>query len=61
MGFVLMLYAVGIFSYFIASIATVLVEIDSRRVPEVEEKGSLQLSERELDVLRSILERSEKR
>lgn len=61
MGFVLMLYAVGIFSYFIASIATVLVEIDSRRVPEAEEKDNLRLSERELDVLRAILERSEKR
>jgi hypothetical protein len=51
---------VGIFSYFIASIATVLVELDAQRAPEVEEKDGLQLSERELEVLRSILERSEK-
>ena len=60
MGYVLMLYAVGVFSYFIASIATILVELDAQRVSEAEEKGSLRLTERELDVLRSILERSEK-
>ncbi len=59
-GFFLMLYAVGIFSYFIASIATVLVELDAQQAQGSEEKGSLQLSERELEVLRSILERSEK-
>ena len=58
-GFLLMLYAVGIFSYFIASIATLLVELDAQRAPEAEEKDRLQLSEREQDVLRSILERSE--
>jgi voltage-gated potassium channel len=56
-----MLYAVGIFSYFIASIATVLVELDAQQTVEAEKKkDGLQLSERELDVLRSILERSEK-
>ncbi len=60
LGFFLMLYAVGIFSYFIASISTVLVEADARQTPEAEHRGSLRLSERELNVLRSILERSEK-
>lgn len=59
-GFLLMLYAVGIFSYFIASIATVLVEIDAQQAPEAEKKEGLQLSEREVEALRSILQRSEK-
>lgn len=59
-GFLLMLYAIGIFSYFIASVATILVELDARRAPEAGEKGSPRLSERELSVLRSILERSGK-
>ncbi len=59
-GFLLMLYALGIFSYFIASLASILVELDTRQASEAEEKGDLQLSERELEVLRSILERSEK-
>jgi voltage-gated potassium channel len=60
-GFLLMLYAVGIFSYFIASIATVLVELDAQRTSEPKEKGNPRLSEREVEVLRSILERYEKR
>ena len=60
-GFLLMLYAVGIFSYFIASIASILVKLDAQRAPEVEEEGSIRLSERELEALRSILKRSEKR
>ncbi len=60
LGFLLMLYALGIFSYFIASLASILVELDAQQAPEAEEKGHLQLSERELEVLRSILKRSEK-
>ena len=59
-GFLLMLYAVGIFSYFIASIATILVELDAQQTQGSEERGSLRLSEREVEVLRSILKRSEK-
>ena len=59
-GFVLMLYAVGIFSYFIASIATLLVKLDAQQAPEAEKKEGLKPSERELEVLRSILERYEK-
>ncbi len=60
LGFLLILYAVGIFSYFIASISTVLVEADVRQASRTGNDDGLRLSERELDVLRSILERSEK-
>ena len=59
-GFLLMLYAVSIFTYFVASIATMLMELDAQQAPKAGEKDGLQLNERELDVLRSILERSEK-
>ena len=61
LGFFLMLYAVGIFSYFIASISTVLVEADARQTHEAKRRGELRLSEREVDTLRSILERYEQR
>ncbi len=60
LGFLLMLYAVGIFSYFIASISTVLVEADARQSSRTGNEDGLRLSERELDVLRSILERAAK-
>jgi len=59
-GFLLMLYAIGIFSYFIGAIASVLVESDARRTKETEEEHGLDLSRRELEALRSILERAEK-
>jgi voltage-gated potassium channel len=61
LGFLLMLYAVGIFSYFIASIASVLVDMDARQAPEepAAEEGGVRLSRRELDVLRGILNRAE--
>ena len=61
LGFLLMLYAVGIFSYFIGAIASVLVESDARRAPgteKTEKKDGVSLSRRELDTLRSILERA---
>jgi len=61
LGFLLMLYAIGIFSYFIGAIASVLVESDARRTQETEEKNGLDLSRRELEALRSILERAEKK
>jgi voltage-gated potassium channel len=57
LAFVLMLYAIGVFSYFIASIASVLVESDRRATGQ---EKDLALDEREREVLRSILERSEK-
>ncbi len=60
LGFLLMLYAVGIFSYFIGAIASVLVESDARRSPEAEKKDGVSLSRRELEALRSILERADK-
>ena len=61
-GFLLMLYAVGIFSYFIASIASILVGLDAQQVPEEppEEGSGVRLSRRELDALRSILDRTDR-
>jgi len=64
LAFSLMLYAVGIFTYFIASISSVLVGMDSRepdaRAPGARGEGP-RLEEREIEALRSILERSEGR
>lgn len=59
LGFLLMLYAIGVFSYFIASIASVLVGLDARGVaPAVREEG-VSLSGREVETLRGILSRAE--
>lgn len=60
LGFLLMLYAVGIFSYFIGAIASVLVETDAQRTRKTEKKDDVSLSRRELDALRSILERADR-
>ncbi len=59
-GFLLMLYAIGIFSYFIGAIASVLVEADARHPPEANNKDGVWLSRRELDALRSILDRADR-
>ena len=59
LGFLLMLYAIGIFSYFIGAIASVLVESDARRIPEARQRGDVSLSRAELEALRSILERAD--
>ena len=59
-AFLLMLYAVGIFSYFIGAIASVLVETD-RQAKESAPKSGANLDEREIEALRSILEKSERR
>ncbi len=59
-AFLLMLYAVGIFSYFIGAIASVLVETD-RRAKERPVEAGTNLDEREIEALRSILEKSERR
>lgn len=61
LAFLMMLYAVGVFSYFIASIASVLVDSDARhaKVEEVQKEG-VELTERELAALRSILKKSER-
>jgi len=61
LGFLLMLYAIGIFSYFIGAIASVLVESDARRTNEKEKEYGPGLSRRELEALRSILEKAEKK
>jgi voltage-gated potassium channel len=63
LAFSLMLYAVGIFSYFIASISSVLVGMDSRQTGtgELPEPGGPRLEKHEVEALRSILERSEER
>lgn len=61
-GFLLMLYAVGVFSYFIASISSVLVGLDAEQspTPEPREEGDgLRLSRDEIEALRRILERAE--
>lgn len=59
LAFVLMLYAIGVFSYFIGAIASVLVDFDARQKPEGEKKAGLDLSEREVEALRSILRKAE--
>ena len=62
LGFVLMLYAVGIFSYFIASIASVLVGIDAGRGSPGADPGDdgVRLSEEEIEALRGILGRADR-
>ena len=59
-AFFLMLYAVGIFSYFIGSIASVLVESD-RRATERPAEGGAGLDEHEIEALRSVLKKAEGR
>jgi hypothetical protein len=55
-----MLYAVGVFSYFIASIASVLVGLDARQgdLEATGQKG-VRLDEQEVEVLRRILKRAD--
>jgi voltage-gated potassium channel len=60
LGFVLMLYAVGIFSYFIASIASVLVGVDSQKPSDDAgpKGGTFRLDAQETATLRRILDRA---
>ena len=58
LGFVLMLYAIGIFTYFIGSVASVLVALDARPAPKPD-KGGVELSDNEVEALRSILKKAE--
>jgi voltage-gated potassium channel len=60
LGFVLMLYAVGIFSYFIASIASVLVGVDSQKPSDGSGRkgGTFRLDAQERATLRRILDRA---
>lgn len=60
LAFVLMLYAVGIFSYFIASISSVLVGMDSRQTGAGEREDAPRLEKHEIEALRSILDRAER-
>ncbi len=57
LAFLLMLYAIGVFSYFIGAIASVLIDFDARHKQE-EEAGGVRLTEQERATLRSILEKS---
>ena len=62
LAFALMLYAVGIFSYFVASIASVLVGIDAQTPTEdtEQDKEGIRLNDKELETLRSILKKAER-
>jgi len=60
LGFALMIYAIGIFTYFIGSVASVLVAVDASQTQKPEEKGGVELGEDELDALRSILKKAGK-
>ncbi len=69
LAFFLMLYAVGIFSYFIASISTVLVGLDAeqgvqdeRREPSRrDDEDGVRLDEVEVEALRRILQKAGRR
>ena len=56
-AFLLMIYAVGIFSYFIGAIASVLVDTD-RRATEKPPQGDVGLDDDEIEALRSILKKT---
>lgn len=66
LAFLLMLYAVGIFSYFIASIATVLVGLDAeqgaregeQQEPRRRDATGVRLDEGEVEALRRILKKA---
>ncbi len=65
LAFLLMVYGLGVFSYFVASIASVLVGLDTRqdeseRAAQRSKEQGLQLEDRELETLRSILKRAER-
>jgi voltage-gated potassium channel len=60
LSFLIMIYAIGIFTYFIGSVASVLVAFDASRTRRSEEKGGVELSEAEVDALRSILKKAGK-
>lgn len=69
LAFLLMLYAVGIFSYFIASIATLFVGLDAEQASRAEnrqgprgrdELDGVRLDKSEVEALRRILEKAER-
>jgi hypothetical protein len=52
-----MLYAIGTFTYFIGSVSSVLVAQDAKLAPKPEEHDDVELSESEIEALRSILKK----
>jgi voltage-gated potassium channel len=58
LSFLNMIYAIGIFTYFIGSVASVLVALDARQKPE--EGGGVELSDDEIETLRSIVKKAER-
>ena len=58
LGFLLMLYAIGIFTYFIGSITSVLVALDAKPAPKPKQDG-VELSDGEIEALRSILKKAD--
>jgi voltage-gated potassium channel len=60
LGFLMMIYAIGIFTYFIGSVASVLVALDTGQTQKPEERGSVELSDDEVEALRSIVEKAER-
>ena len=60
LGFVLMLYAIGIFTYFIGSVSSVLVALDAKPdASKKSEKDGVELSDSEVEALRSILKKAD--
>ena len=53
-----MIYAIGIFTYFIGSVASVLVALDARPAPKSDKSG-VELSDDEVEALRSILKKAD--
>jgi voltage-gated potassium channel len=60
LAFLIMIYAIGIFTYFIGSVAPVLVALDARRTQKPEEKSGVELSDDEIEALRYIVRRAER-
>ena len=58
LGFLLMLYAIGIFTYFIGSVSSVLVALDARPAPKPRQDG-VELSEDEAEALRSTIKKAD--
>ena len=59
LSFLIMIYAIGIFTYFIGSVASVLVAAAAGRTRKQGDKGGGELSEDEVEALRSILKKAE--
>jgi voltage-gated potassium channel len=60
LAFLIMIYAIGVFTYFIGSVASVLVALDAWRTQRPEEGGGVELSDGEIKTLRSIVKRAER-